>query len=97
MKKHPYILLILSLLLAALPLLSVLIAGFAAHLFGCELNEGSVPQCPTIFGDIGSLLYTMGVFGWFIFYTLPLGVIGVGMSVALLAIKFFRKKKETSL
>ena len=95
MKKTALGILIASIIIAVLPLLSMIAAGLTASLFGCDLNEGDVSMCPTIFGDIGELLYTMGVFGWFLFYTVPLGAVGLVTSAILFIIAFIRNKART--
>ncbi len=76
MKKAAIGILILSIITAILPLASVLLAGLAASLFGCQLDESGTSMCPTIFGDIGGLLSLMGMFGWLVFYSVPLGFAG---------------------
>ena len=95
MKKTAIGILTASIIIGVLPLLSMIAAGLIASLFGCNLNEGDVSMCPTIFGDIGELLYTMGVFGWFLFYTVPLGGVGVVISIILFIIAFIRSKAQT--
>jgi hypothetical protein len=63
--------LVLIVLFGALPLLLALSAGAAARVFSCQLDEGSVHAC-VIFGhDIGDMLYTMFVLGWFGMMTIP--------------------------
>jgi len=94
MKKTAFALLIISTLIAVLPLLSILMAGAAATMLGCDLNEGSISECPTIFGDAGETLYIMGVFGWFLFYTVPLGGIGIVVSLCLFVAARIRLKRS---
>lgn len=94
MKKTALVLLIISTLIAILPLLSLLIAGAAGNMLGCDLNEGSISECPTIFGDAGEILYIMGVFGWFLFYTVPLGGIGIVISLCLFIAARIRSRRS---
>lgn len=63
----------LILLLALAPMISVVIAGSIAEANDCTLNEGSVHPCLVGGTDMGETLYAMGVMGWFMLGTLPLG------------------------
>lgn len=60
-------------LFAFAPVLCVLIASFIAETNGCALNEGSINTCMVGGADLGSLLYTLFVLGWFMLATIPLG------------------------
>ncbi|MGE0704875.1 MAG: hypothetical protein AB7F99_17575 [Vicinamibacterales bacterium] len=61
------------LLLAGWPILSVAIAGTIASWNGCELHEGFSNPCIVNGSDLGPTLYSMGVMGWFMIATIPLG------------------------
>ena len=56
-----------------LPIVSVVIASSIAESHGCALDEGSVHPCLVNGADWGETLYTMGVLGWLMLATLPLG------------------------
>jgi hypothetical protein len=62
-------------LLAGWPIASVIVAGTIASWNGCTLHEGFVNPCVVNGKDIGSTLYQMGVMGWFMLATIPLGAI----------------------
>lgn len=62
-------------LVALLPVLSVAIAGGIASLADCRLDEGNVHPCVILGADFGGLLYGMGVLGWLMLVTLPLGAL----------------------
>ena len=62
-------------LAAGWPLMSVVIAGTVASWNGCTLHEGFVKPCVVNGRDVGETLYAMGVMGWFMLATLPLGAI----------------------
>jgi hypothetical protein len=64
----------LILFVGFLPVLSVAIAGGIASANGCQLDEGSVHPCVVNGVDMGETLYSMGVMGWFMLVTLPLGL-----------------------
>jgi len=68
-----WIVLAIILLVALAPVLSVLVAGAIADANGCTLNEGSVNPCVVNGEDIGPTLYALGVMGWFMLATIPLG------------------------
>ena len=59
-------------LIAWAPLGAVLVAGAAARVFECRLDEGSVHPCMAAGVDIGPLLYTLGVGGWLMLAAFPL-------------------------
>ena len=60
-------------LLAGWPIASVAIAGIIASWNGCVLHEGFVNPCVVNGTDIGQTLYEMGVMGWFMLATIPIG------------------------
>ena len=72
-----------SAVFAVLPIINILLTALIATVFDCEVNESGAQLCITPFGEIGNLLYLLGVSGWFIFFTLPLGLIGVVVGFVL--------------
>lgn len=56
------------------PMIPVVICGVIAAGCGCHVDEGSVHPCIVFGRDIGHLLYTMGVMGWFGLITFPTGI-----------------------
>jgi len=62
-------------LVAGAPMISVIIAGTIASWNGCTLHEGFVNPCVINGRDIGETLYAMGVMGWFMLVTIPLGAL----------------------
>jgi len=71
MHIRPWLVYLVIAFLGVLPLLIALLAGAIANLAKCELDEGSVHPCVIAGKDVGNLLYTMGVGGWFTLMTLP--------------------------
>lgn len=67
--------LIVIVVLALVPLASVFIASGLASGHGCVLNEGNVHPCIIAGADWGSTLYSMAMMGWFMLFSIPLGVI----------------------
>jgi hypothetical protein len=78
----------LILFVACLPLASVAIAGEIASANGCQLDEGSVHPCIVNGRDIGETLYTMGVMGWLMLATIPLGL-GLALAYVILVAAFY--------
>lgn len=76
----------LILFLAFLPVLSVAAAGAIANANGCDLDEGSVHPCLVNGVDMGETLYSMGVMGWFMLATLPLGLGAAAVYIAAAAL-----------
>lgn len=68
------IVILIILLLAFAPVISVMIASEIANANGCQLDEGSVHPCIVNGVDQGETLYTLGMMGWFMLATLPLGL-----------------------
>jgi hypothetical protein len=62
-------------LLAAAPVISVLLASGISDALGCTLNEGGSNPCRLMGIDIGDTLSVMFVFGWLALDTLPLGAL----------------------
>lgn len=84
-------------LLAALPVISVVIAGTIADANGCRVDEGSVHPCLVGGTDLGELLYTLGVLGWLMLLSIPAGIAAIGVwAVILLAHRSSWKRKEES-
>jgi hypothetical protein len=90
------------LLLAFSPLIATMIAGTIANYYGCDLDEGSIHPCVVNGQDIGDTLYTLGVLGWLALGTLPLGLIAIGVYLAIIFIFYLvrwltgRKRDTTS-
>ena len=69
------ILLALIALFALAPIISVVLCGIIANAYGCKVDEGSIHPCMINGQDYGHLLYTLGVSGWFMLLTLPIGAL----------------------
>jgi hypothetical protein len=72
------------------PIVSVMVASSIAKAHGCQLDEGSPHPCIINGVDRGELLYEMGVAGWFIFLTVPAGIVGMVIFHAI------RKRLDTN-
>jgi hypothetical protein len=77
----------LGLALCLLPLVSTMAAGLVASHYGCKLDEGSVHACVIGGQDRGATLYSLGMMGWLMIATLP---IGSGLVVLWLAVELIR-------
>jgi hypothetical protein len=71
---------VLLLAITLAPVISVVFASVIANANGCVVDEGSVHPCLIAGSDWGETLYTLGVLGWLMLVTLPVG------SVALLVL-----------
>lgn len=71
MHLRPWLVYLVIVFVGLLPLLMAMLAGAVANWAKCELNEGSVGPCVIAGKDVGKLLYTMFVSGWFGLITLP--------------------------
>jgi hypothetical protein len=72
-----FIVYLVLVLFTVAPILSVAIAGAVARFCGCRLDEGGPHPCILWGVDVGGLLYCMGVAGWFMLLTLPLGALAI--------------------
>ncbi|HEY8576558.1 MAG TPA: hypothetical protein VIL88_09500 [Devosia sp.] len=84
--KWYWIALVAIVLFASFPFISVLIASSLAESHGCVLNEGSVHPCIIAGADWGSALYTMGVLGWLMLATFPIGFVLFLVWLVILAV-----------
>lgn len=94
--KLSLLVLALILLIAALPIISVLASEAIANALGCKLNEANVHTCMVGRMDIGPALSVMFVMGWFGLVTFPLGalaLLGWLIWVAILAFTAYRARQ----
>ena len=79
---------------ALAPIGSVVLCGLIANSFGCRVDEGSVHPCIINGKDYGHTLYTLGVMGWLMLLTLPLGAIAFAAWLATLLLHRAAWKKR---
>lgn len=84
---------LLIVLWMVLPLLSVFTAYTIGNAFNCQVDEGGVHPCVVAGQDIGEPLYTMGVLGWFMFITIPSGLVALVIFLIVLLVGWLRRKK----
>ena len=95
----PYwIVLALIVLVALAPIGSVVTCGLIANAHGCKVDEGSVHPCMINGKDYGQLLYTLGVMGWLMLVTLPVGGLAfmIWLIVLILHRSSWRKRAQPS-
>ena len=68
------------------PLISALIAGSIATANDCRLDEGSIHTCVVNGRDLGPTLYSMGVFGWLMIATIPIGLVVFAVYLVIMVI-----------
>ncbi len=82
------------------PVLVAILSGTVAASFGCEVNEGRVNPCVIGGVDYGETFYTLGVAGWFFFFTIPVAVVlfAIYLLVVLivLLVRFVRKRRASA-
>ena len=85
-------------LVAALPLISVLISTGIAGALGCQVDEAAVHPCPFMGIDLGEMLTLMFILGWLGLVTLPLGVIALAVWLIIFLMTFVcwrrRRRRE---
>ncbi len=89
----------LILLVALAPIFAVILCGIIANAFGCKVDEGSVHPCLINGKDYGHQLYTLGVSGWFMLATLPLGALAgaIWLVVLILHRSSWRKRQASAV
>jgi hypothetical protein len=82
------IVLVVIVFLATLPLISVFATYLIADANACTVNEANVHPCVVMGTDIGGLLYFLGMMGWFMLATIPLGAMAVLAWLVVLVIHY---------
>lgn len=85
---------LLIVLWMVLPLLSVFTSYTIGNAFDCQVDEGGVHPCVVAGQDIGEALYTLGVMGWFMFFTIPSGLVALAVLLIAILIDWLRRKKN---
>jgi hypothetical protein len=102
-KRFPWIpywiALVLIVLFAFAPVGSVILCGLIANTYGCKVDEGSVHPCIIGGHDYGELLYSLGVLGWLMLVTLPIGALTFILWLIILVLHHanWRRRAATNL
>jgi hypothetical protein len=96
-KRFPFVWyaipLVLIILFATAPVISVLISGAIAEAHGCVLNEGGAHPCVINGTDWGSTLLTMFVLGWLMLFTLPAGAVALLIWLSVLVVHLITRSR----
>lgn len=88
---------LLIILVAFAPVISVMVASGIAASLGCDLDEGSVHPCMYNGRDIGLDLLTAAMMGWLAIATLPIGaVVLAGYGLLVLVIELVLRYRRRS-
>jgi len=68
-------------LICALPIALALTAGTIAEAHGCRLDEAGVYPCVIDGRDYGTTLAAMGMVGWLMLLTVPIGAVALAGGV----------------
>lgn len=86
-----YLWILLAVLLFALgPVIGVVIAGTISSANGCVLHEGFANPCRVLGMDVGGFLYALGVLGWLMIATIPLGAVALLVWLLILGLHYWR-------
>lgn len=88
------VILVVIVLFAVAPLISVYFTYLIADANGCTVNEATVHPCMVMGMDWGGLLYGTGVMGWFMLATLPLGGGALIVWLVMLIIHYFAWRQK---
>ncbi|MGB3692937.1 MAG: hypothetical protein WA865_06315 [Spirulinaceae cyanobacterium] len=94
--KFPLLVILSSVLFGFLPIISVILASIIANIGDCTLHEGYTNPCEIGPFDLGETLYSMFVAGWFIFLSLPIGLLGFAIGTVFLFVKVTAEVNEKS-
>jgi hypothetical protein len=83
---------VILILIALLPLISMVGADMIARIYGCTLDLASVKPCVVGGQDIGQGLFTLGMMGWFLFATLPAAAAIAAIWAAAEAVRLLRRR-----
>ncbi|MDO9412792.1 MAG: hypothetical protein Q7T81_09500 [Pseudolabrys sp.] len=92
-KKTMLLVLVLIVLFALAPIISLLTAIGIANIGGCQLDEGNVHACVLLGMDFGTLLYAMGVMGWMALMTVPLAGMALGVWAVAALVLYIRARR----
>ena len=76
---------VIAIVMAAPVVVSVMSSDYAAS-HGCQIDEGSVHPCIINGQDQGELFYSLGMMGWFVLLTMPLGLVVGGVLFVVMLI-----------
>jgi len=76
---------IIAIVMAAPVVVSVMSSDYAAA-HGCQIDEGSVHPCIIDGHDQGELFYSLGMMGWLVLLTMPLGLVVGGVLFVVMLI-----------
>lgn len=97
-RKFPWtiysIVVLLIFLFALAPVVSVVVAGCVANVYGCQVDEGLVHPCIFAGHDWGELLQTLLVAGWLMLLTVPAGAAAFVIWLIVLLFHLAKWKKK---
>jgi len=100
-RRFPWIWYLLALLaifgFAFAPIGSVMLCAAVANVGGCKVDEGSVHPCIINGHDYGQLLYTLGVLGWLMLVTIPVGLFAFVIWLVVLILHRASWRKSVSV
>jgi hypothetical protein len=83
-------------LIALLPIFTMIVAVSVANAYGCQITEGVVSPCMIGGSDYGSLLQAGGISFWYLLFTMPLGFVlfVIWLIVFLIHLARFGKRRK---
>lgn len=79
-------------MIAIFPAIPTLLAALIADANNCVLHEGFKNPCVVLGLEMGDILYSMGAFAWLLFFSVPVGVLGLLVGVIWFAFAFSRNE-----
>lgn len=81
---------------AVAPVLSVMASIGIASAYDCKVNEAATYPCMIGGMDVGELLATMFVAGWFGLATIPMGAVALLIWIATAVVLFARSRQPAT-
>lgn len=83
-----------SIVFALLPIVSLVLSFLLSNLLNCSTAYAGEESCKIGGQFIGDVVYSMFTFGWFMIYTIPLGILGVIISVTIFGFQKVKRKQK---
>ena len=89
-----FIVLAAILLIAAAPMLIALLSAAIAEFNGCDVSMGARTPCIIAGSDWGPTLLNWSLAPWFLFYTIPLGVLLLAVWLIVFLIRWSQSRSK---
>lgn len=82
-----------SIVFALLPIASLVLSFLLSNLLNCSTAYAGEESCKIGGQFVGDVVYSMFTFGWFMIYTIPLGLIGIVIATIMFGLRKAKNKQ----